>query len=316
MKRFIIPLVTLMLMIATGCQDNWEERIEQDMQQGLSVWELLKSENDYSQFVDLIKETGYDSILQRNAAYTVFAVPNSQLEPLNNLTDVEKKTIVAFHLSNSVLYTSHMEEGNDLKTLNGKVLRFSRQQEQIQVDQQAVIQRADMQARNGVVHGINTLMHVKPNILDYIYQSDQFSHIAQYFQNNTERVFDEKNSVPVDIDSLGRTVYDTVWRYQNTFFDQHADLLSEDKEYSIFLADDQLLETTKNGAMMEGYFTVLSSFTSLRNSYQALHLLKQNRISLEGLISHKLSLSDFITGIETIEKGEEDVKKVMILPNH
>jgi len=62
--------------------------------------------------------------------------------------------------------------------------------------------------------------------------------------------------------------------------------------------------------------TVLSSFTSLRNSYQALHLLKQNRISLEGLISHKLSLSDFITGIETIEKGEEDVKKVMILPNH
>ena len=37
--------------------------------------------------------------------------------------------------------------------------------------------------------------------------------------------------------------------------------------------------------------TILSSFTSLRNSYQALDLLKHGRILLDGLVSHRLSLN-------------------------
>ncbi len=61
--------------------------------------------------------------------------------------------------------------------------------------------------------------------------------------------------------------------------------------------------------------TILSSFTSLRNSYQALDLLKHKRISLEGLISHKLPLDGFERGIELLEGGLEGVKKVIILPN-
>jgi 2-desacetyl-2-hydroxyethyl bacteriochlorophyllide A dehydrogenase len=61
--------------------------------------------------------------------------------------------------------------------------------------------------------------------------------------------------------------------------------------------------------------TILSSFTSLRNSYQALDLLKHGRISLDGIISHKLPLTEFQRGIELIEQGAEGVKKVIILPN-
>jgi 2-desacetyl-2-hydroxyethyl bacteriochlorophyllide A dehydrogenase len=61
--------------------------------------------------------------------------------------------------------------------------------------------------------------------------------------------------------------------------------------------------------------TIMSSFTSLRNSYQALDLLKQGRISLDGLVSHRLPLGDFQRGIELIEHGAENVKKVLIMPN-
>jgi 2-desacetyl-2-hydroxyethyl bacteriochlorophyllide A dehydrogenase len=61
--------------------------------------------------------------------------------------------------------------------------------------------------------------------------------------------------------------------------------------------------------------TILSSFTSLRNSYQALDLLKANRIPLGGLISHKLPLDSFQDGIDLLEGGFDDVKKVMIIPN-
>jgi 2-desacetyl-2-hydroxyethyl bacteriochlorophyllide A dehydrogenase len=61
--------------------------------------------------------------------------------------------------------------------------------------------------------------------------------------------------------------------------------------------------------------TILSSFTSLRNSYQSLDILKQGRISLEGLVSHQLPLNDFQHGIELIEQGADNVKKVIIRPN-
>jgi 2-desacetyl-2-hydroxyethyl bacteriochlorophyllide A dehydrogenase len=61
--------------------------------------------------------------------------------------------------------------------------------------------------------------------------------------------------------------------------------------------------------------TILSSFTSLRNSYQALGLLKSRRVSVDGLISHRLPLEDLERGIRLIERGLDGVKKVMIVPD-
>ena len=60
--------------------------------------------------------------------------------------------------------------------------------------------------------------------------------------------------------------------------------------------------------------TILSSFTSVRNSYQALDLLKNKHLSLDGMVSHKLALDKFQDGIALLEGGLDDVKKVMILP--
>jgi len=60
--------------------------------------------------------------------------------------------------------------------------------------------------------------------------------------------------------------------------------------------------------------TLLSSFTSLRNSYQAISLLQSRQVDVSELISHKFPLSDFKRGVELIERGIDNVKKVLILP--
>ena len=60
--------------------------------------------------------------------------------------------------------------------------------------------------------------------------------------------------------------------------------------------------------------TILSSFTSVRNSLQAVNLLASGRIHVAELISHRLPLEGFQHGIELIEGGLENVRKVMILP--
>jgi len=60
--------------------------------------------------------------------------------------------------------------------------------------------------------------------------------------------------------------------------------------------------------------TILSSFTSVRNSYQALALLKAKKIDVTGLVSHRLPLSEFERGVKLLEKNKEDVDKVLIMP--
>jgi NADPH2:quinone reductase len=60
---------------------------------------------------------------------------------------------------------------------------------------------------------------------------------------------------------------------------------------------------------------IIGAFTSVRNSFQAVRLLTSGKITVEELISHRLSLTEFEKGIELIESGTSDVMKVMIEPN-
>jgi D-arabinitol dehydrogenase (NADP+) len=60
--------------------------------------------------------------------------------------------------------------------------------------------------------------------------------------------------------------------------------------------------------------TILSSFTSVRNSHQAVTLLASGRVDASALISHRLPLAEFERGVRLIEGGLEGVKKVLILP--
>ncbi len=57
---------------------------------------------------------------------------------------------------------------------------------------------------------------------------------------------------------------------------------------------------------------IVSSYTSVKNSIQAVRMLENGKIDVSDVISHRLSLDEFVKGIETIEKSEEGVLKVII----
>ncbi len=61
--------------------------------------------------------------------------------------------------------------------------------------------------------------------------------------------------------------------------------------------------------------TLFSSFTSVRNSFQAVDLLRTHQVSVEPLISHRLPLDEISKAFEMIEGHDPLVKKVIILPN-
>jgi 2-desacetyl-2-hydroxyethyl bacteriochlorophyllide A dehydrogenase len=61
--------------------------------------------------------------------------------------------------------------------------------------------------------------------------------------------------------------------------------------------------------------TVLSSFTSRRNSFQAVDLLQSGQVRVDSLISHRLSLNEMPKALELIENRDPAVKKVIVQPN-
>jgi D-arabinitol dehydrogenase (NADP+) len=60
---------------------------------------------------------------------------------------------------------------------------------------------------------------------------------------------------------------------------------------------------------------LLSSYTSVRNSFQAIGLLQTGQVKVEALISHRLALKELPRALELIESRDPAVKKVIILPN-
>jgi D-arabinitol dehydrogenase (NADP+) len=61
--------------------------------------------------------------------------------------------------------------------------------------------------------------------------------------------------------------------------------------------------------------TIVSSFTSVRNSLQAIRMLETGTIDVSKLVSHELPLEEFASGMEMIEKGKDGALKVLITPN-
>jgi threonine dehydrogenase-like Zn-dependent dehydrogenase len=61
--------------------------------------------------------------------------------------------------------------------------------------------------------------------------------------------------------------------------------------------------------------TLLSSYTSVRNSFQAVTLLQTGQIKVEPLISHRLPLKEMPEAIDLIERHDPKVKKIIMLPN-
>lgn len=61
--------------------------------------------------------------------------------------------------------------------------------------------------------------------------------------------------------------------------------------------------------------SIITSYTSCRNSWQAIHFMQNNKLNLKSLISHKLSLEEFEKGLKILKTHSEPVMKIIITPN-
>jgi hypothetical protein len=244
-----------------SCADPWDSRFEGNIEPAeKSVWEIIQSEPSYQAFEDLLTETGVDTLLKRDAVFTVLIPSVESLEQLSDSSLEVKKQTLRYQISNGVLYSNEMPGGKNLLTVTGKSLLFEKIGDKYLVNKDAEITATDIPASNGVIHETDKAQYLKPNILEIINANPEYSYIAEFLAENTTRVFDEENSIPIGIDENGLTVYDSVWISSNPFFSQYGNIGSENEQFAIFLAGNTLLDTSAAGGYKIGYISKLANF--------------------------------------------------------
>ena len=129
----------------------------------VSVADTLAQTPSLSMFNGLIAQTGLPVILQGSGPFTVFAPSNEafKLVPPQTLEDLRQnpeklKNVLAFHIIQEKLTATEIRNSS-VKTLNGANVALSKAGDFVTIEE-AMVQKADIQATNGVIHIIDNVL--------------------------------------------------------------------------------------------------------------------------------------------------------------
>jgi uncharacterized surface protein with fasciclin (FAS1) repeats len=128
-----------------------------------NIVEVAAGNPDFSTLVSLVKDAGLVDALQAEGPYTVFAPNNDALDKLPPETldalkgDKEKlKKVLLYHVVQGKVMASDVKSGV-VPTLEGQDLTIKVEDGKVMVNDAEVI-GADVEASNGVIHVINTVL--------------------------------------------------------------------------------------------------------------------------------------------------------------
>lgn len=225
------------ILLASSCKDDAmdDHYGQEDQRLESSILDVLTSDANYSTFVALIEQTGYTELLSSSQAFTVWAPDNASLALVSSdvLNDPDALSeLIGNHISR-FSYNSTINENSVLiKMLNDKYIEFVNLNGDVSFGDVDVLE-SDMLTSNGILHKVATVLDVKPNIWGYLNDNeDQFPIMMEYFSQFNETIFDEAKSIKTGTNTLGQTVYDSIFSSSNTQFKIIGDLSSEEERFT------------------------------------------------------------------------------------
>ncbi len=131
-----------------------------------NITQLVNVEKNMTTLKKSVHASGLDQVLSGKGPYTVFAptdIAFAKLDKsiLENLLKPENKTkltdLLNHHVVEGKINFRDLKDGEKLKTVNGKQLVVHVKDGHTTVDG-AVIQDHDVQATNGIIHSLETVM--------------------------------------------------------------------------------------------------------------------------------------------------------------
>lgn len=266
-------------LVLTACAD-WDDHYNADTSlldtQQSTLWRNIERQGNLSQFASLLKQVGYDSILNASQTYTVWAPINDtyDYDALSKLSaDRLQKEFIQNHIARSS-YPASGQLNQRIYTLNEKMVHFNGignySIQGVSVDQ------PNLASGNGIIHVLKGKIPFVQNIYESLNNYDYpIDSISNYFHSYDVKKLNEQKSVP------GPTLNGEV-TYLDSIFDEHNDLFlrysayinREDSNYSMIIPTNEAWMKAKE--QITKLFHYVPSFEFMENTSTGSDKKKEN----------------------------------------
>lgn len=234
LKLFSIPVLAFLIIsvLSVSCKDEWDAHYSSKVttKSDSNLYDYIQSRSDLSIFAEMIQVAGYDTILNQNQTFTVWAPTNSALEGL----DLSNTDLVIKLVKNHITRFSNITSGVNKKTIlmmNSKFLEFARSASGYTFGGMQIIE-PDIATANGILHVMGEYVPYKKNIWEFIREENGLDSLKNFINSLTDSVFDPSKSFKDEV------LVDSVFKKTNYVFDYLAQIGVEDSIYTAILPNN------------------------------------------------------------------------------
>ncbi|WP_158544307.1 fasciclin domain-containing protein [Pedobacter miscanthi] len=242
-----IPSAFLGLMLifsVLSCKDNkWDmyEKKPEYLKEG-SIFNLLSQKPEFSEFMGLVRKTGYDSVLRRTDLFTVLAVRNGAFGSIDTGSNTpELKKLIGMHILQSAIQQENMD-GSRYVAVNGKHINFSKNTTAITAN--GIALEADkFKAVNGVVYILGGVIRPTKTLREVITSNSDFSIFDAYISSSYISTVDIPKNVITGYNANNQPVYQLpiIYKIASTYMDTVR--LDDEKTVStLFIPTNQVIK--------------------------------------------------------------------------
>jgi uncharacterized surface protein with fasciclin (FAS1) repeats len=223
-KQINILLFALIFAGITGCEKYWEEHYgTQPETVNESVWDAIKSENDFSKFVQLAEQYKLDTLFKYNDVYSVFVPTNQAITQFLDTTEVTE-AIVSYHFLRHFIQPNNIKGKKKLQTLMLKFAQFENRENQYFFDNIQISTISPLYV-NGRYFVIEKMGIPKPSLYEYIALNNPA--LKLFIDNQDSIILDKELSKPLGFDDDGNTIYDSIITVINLFEEEFFEVSTE-----------------------------------------------------------------------------------------
>lgn len=213
----------MLLVLACGCNDPWEDIVDNPEKIDQNFWEEMKKDADLSMFVNFLEENEIDTIFQESSPFTVFAPTNDALEEYL-ISEVADTNLLKYHISEFFIQSGNTSGVRKIRTLNNKLALFEKTVSGAYFDGNIVIFESPLYM-NGKFFILDQVAKPKPNLYEFFAINNRV--LKEYIDSQDSIALDQEKSVPIGFDDDGNTIYDTVSIIYNSFYEDYFNVNEE-----------------------------------------------------------------------------------------
>jgi hypothetical protein len=225
-----------------SCSDRWDEHYSEADVETSTLWQMISSVSELSNFASVAEACGYDRILDGSQTYTVFAPTNlalSEAEAQQLIADYRRQeaegvrsnenTVVRRFLQNHIALYRH-----PVSSLTDKTIKMMNDKYAALTPEGLLLSKMSIKnvlCDNGLLFTINGKLDYVPNVLECLDMTEGLDSVYQFINSHSTYEFDETQSVPGEIID-GLTHYlDSVTVFSNDLLTKYGLINSEDSTY-------------------------------------------------------------------------------------